>query len=367
MSQAIYVAGTGQHRGKTLVSLGLAAALRDRGFIVRYMKPVGQRAIPWEESLVDEDVILLHQMDGLTPNVPCASPVTLPHGFTTRFLRGDCDSATLRDRIAQSFAELSDGADLVLVEGTGHAGVGSVVGLCNAAVAALLGARVVIVTPGGIGRPIDEFALNRALFDQHGVRIIGVIANKFHEERREQVEPLLRCWFERQGAPLLGAIPYEPLLTELTLRQIATEIGAKVLCGEEALDQHIRECVIMSTPHQLLELVRPGVLALIPGSRDDLLLTAMTCAHLTHLAPGFIAVCLTDDALPQPSTLQVVCQSGVPVIASPRDTYQVAAEISDLVAKMTPNDEEKIELCKRLVAQHVDLDALLHGALGVEE
>ena len=42
--------------------------------------------------------------------------------------------------------------DYVIIEGTGHAGVGSVFNLSNAQVARRLNAKVIIVAAGGIGR-----------------------------------------------------------------------------------------------------------------------------------------------------------------------------------------------------------------------
>ena len=63
--------------------------------------------------------------------------------------------------------------DMLLIEGTGHAGVGAVIGLSNAAVAAMLGAPAVIVSEGGVGRPIDEIVLNKALFERAGVHVAG--------------------------------------------------------------------------------------------------------------------------------------------------------------------------------------------------
>ena len=72
--------------------------------------------------------------------------------------------------------------DLLVIEGTGHAGVGAVVGLSNARVAALLEAPVVIVSEGGVGRPIDEIVLNHALFERDGVRVVGAVVNKVDVE-----------------------------------------------------------------------------------------------------------------------------------------------------------------------------------------
>ena len=50
--------------------------------------------------------------------------------------------------------------------------------LSNAQVAKMLNAKVIIVASGGIGRPIDEISLNKALFEKVGVDILGVIINK---------------------------------------------------------------------------------------------------------------------------------------------------------------------------------------------
>ena len=46
----------------------------------------------------------------------------------------------------------------------------------------ILSAKVIIVASGGIGRPIDEIALNQALFEKAGADIIGVIINKVQSE-----------------------------------------------------------------------------------------------------------------------------------------------------------------------------------------
>ena len=50
--------------------------------------------------------------------------------------------------------------EFVVIEGTGHCGVGSVLGWNNARVAATLGVDVVLVANGGIGSTFDDLALN---------------------------------------------------------------------------------------------------------------------------------------------------------------------------------------------------------------
>jgi len=360
----LYIAGTGQHSGKTFVSLGLVEALIERGLKAHYMKPVGQRAIQWGEDRVDNDVVLIHEVCHLRTRPGMANPVTLPSGFTTEFLTSGKSSTPLMRRIQQGFEAVSQDADIVVIEGTGHAGVGSVVGLSNAEVARLLGARAVIVTGAGVGRPIDEFALNRALFDARGVCITGVIANKIQSHRLAEIKQLLEKWFAAQSVPLLGALPFEPALTYLTVRQIVGEIGAQVVNGEDVLDRRVRKCIIGAAPaHRLLPFLEEGVLAIVPGDRDDLILAAVSCDELDPEAAGTVAICLTSGILPQQSVMRIIKESRVPVIASERGTYDVASEISSLVAKTMPGDVAKVELAKQLISRYVELDVLLDRLL----
>src|SRR5699024_9193429 len=94
------------------------------------------------------------------------SPVHIPRGFTKAYIAGEVVE-DLDARILSAHATFRD-HDVLLVEGTGHAGVGAVIGLSNAVVAKSLGTPAIIVSEGGVGRPIDEIVLNAALFAKEG-------------------------------------------------------------------------------------------------------------------------------------------------------------------------------------------------------
>ena len=91
------------------------------------------------------------------------SPVHIPRGFTKEYIAGEVVE-DLGARIVAARDTFRDDHDMLLIEGTGHAGVGAVIGLSNAVVAAMLGAPAIIVSEGGVGRPIDEIVLNASLF-----------------------------------------------------------------------------------------------------------------------------------------------------------------------------------------------------------
>lgn len=159
-ARQIFLAATGQNRGKTTASLGLFSAFAGRGLNTAFMKPVGQRWIMLDGAPADEDAALMRAVFHLPDPTHLLSPVQIPRGFTRRVIEGEVVE-DFNARILSAQREMARDRDLILLEGTGHAGVGAVIGLSNADVAALLGAPVIIVSEGGIGRPIDEIVLTR--------------------------------------------------------------------------------------------------------------------------------------------------------------------------------------------------------------
>ncbi|MEO7334266.1 MAG: AAA family ATPase, partial [Gemmatimonadales bacterium] len=199
----VFLAATGQNRGKTTTSLGLMAAIAARGRRIGFVKPVGQRYVVVDGTRADEDAVLMKAVFDLPDALDDMSPVTLPRHFTTDFVMGRIESDLARE-MTDAVGRVAAGKDLLVIEGTGHAGVGAVVGLSNASVAALLDVPVVIVSEGGVGRPIDEIVLNRALFERHGVRVLGAVVNKVDIESHPDLPEILGRGLAQHGLDLLG-------------------------------------------------------------------------------------------------------------------------------------------------------------------
>src|SRR5471032_1523881 len=207
----VFIAATRQNDGKTTTSLGLIAALQKHFPRVGYIKPVGQRFVEIEEQKIDEDSVLMDAVYHLDCPLGDMSPIAVEPDFTRKYLQSSNNEVLVR-KIQKAFDRVAWEKDFVLCEGSGHAGVGSVFDLSNAQVAKILGAKVIIVTQGGIGKPIDEVALNQALFEKEGVEIIGVILNKVLGEKMDFITEFARRGLKRKGLELLGVIPHEQIL-----------------------------------------------------------------------------------------------------------------------------------------------------------
>ena len=159
----IYVAATHQHVGKTTTSLALLSGLSKRFDRVGFIKPVGQQHVPVEVPVVgdgdrtetirvDKDVCLVREHFGLNHcSYRSMSPCLIGSGYTKQFIDGNIRLDQQLDDIVRGFKDIDAASDVVLCEGTGHAGVGSLVGASNAKVASMLGADMILVANGGLG------------------------------------------------------------------------------------------------------------------------------------------------------------------------------------------------------------------------
>lgn len=354
----VFIAATRQNDGKTTNSLGLLGALQKRFGRVGYIKPVGQRFVEVDAEKIDEDSVLMDRVFRLNCPLVDMSPIAVEPDFTRRYLQSSNFDALVK-RIHKAFDRVAWEKEFVLCEGTGHAGVGSVFDLSNATVARLLNAKVVIVTRGGIGLPIDEVNLNRALFEKEGVEVIGVILNKVLPEKHDYITEFAEKGLKRKGLKLLGVVPHQPILSSPTMDLVRDVLDAEVLNQEHHSHNIITRVVIgaMGAP-RAAKLFRPGVLLIAPGDRDDILKAA---AEYLKAGGPMAGIVLSDDIEPSAAMLKLARTLPCPVLRARGDSYHVASEVHDLTVKIRPDDTEKIRLVQDLIAKHVKLDKILEA------
>jgi len=354
----VFIAATRQNDGKTTASLGLLSAMQDVYHRIGYIKPVGQRFVEIEEQKIDEDTILMDRVYQLNCPLVDMSPIAVEPDFTRKYLQTSNREALVK-RIETAFDRVAWEKDFVLVEGSGHAGVGSVFDLSNAQVAKIVNAKVIIVSRGGIGKPIDEVALNQALFEKEGVEIIGVILNKVIPEKIEFVCEFARRGLKRKGLELLGVIPHQRMLSSPTLGLIREELRAEMLNPSKQLQNLVDDVVVGAMGvHNAINFFNKGVLLITPGDREDIVVAASTPVGANAQLAGIV---LTGNLRPSSAVLKVIQGMSFPVLLAKDDSYEVASKVHDLTVKTRPDDAQKISLIRNLIAEHVDVDKILNA------
>jgi BioD-like phosphotransacetylase family protein len=356
----VFIAATRQNDGKTTASLGLISALQQHYPRVGYIKPVGQRFVEIEEQKIDEDTVLMDAVYRLNCPLVDMSPIAVEPDFTRKYLQSSNNEALVK-KIQLAFDRVAWEKDFVLCEGSGHAGVGSVFDLSNAQVARILGAKVIIVTQGGIGKPIDEVCLNQALFQKEGVEVIGVILNKVVGQKVDYITEFARRGLKRKGLDLLGVIPHQSILSRPTLDLIREELQAELLSTPDRLDSLVEDVVVGAMgARSAMSYFKHGVLLITPGDREDIVLAA--CTGMDDQDDGKMAgIILTGDLRPGPGVLKVIRSMPIPVLFTSQDSYQVASKVHDLTVKTRPRDAEKISIIRDLIARNVNLSKILES------
>ncbi len=357
----LFVAATRQNDGKTTTCLGLFAALRKIYGKVGYIKPIGQRFIEIDGVMIDEDSFLLNSIYDVEVPIEAMSPVAIDGTFTRRYIDDPENTRpVLVDKIVRAFDRTSFQKRAVIIEGSGHAGVGAVCDLSNAKVARLLGAKAVIVAGGGIGKPVDEIALNLSLFEKEGVDVVGAIINKVHPDKADIVRHYTGNALARMGLPLLGTIPEQRQLLAPNLSQIVEEVNGRWLNGRTAgAHGRITQVVVGAMAARgIIDLFRPGVLIITPGDRDDVLLAATASAGVSS-QPLVSGIVLTRNVLPHPKLMEMLARTSIPIVITADESYAVASKIHSMTVKTQPDDADKIPIIQRLFAENIDMDMLV--------
>lgn len=358
----IFLSSIHQDAGKTTVSIGLYQAFRERKLKTAFMKPVGQQYVSVGDLNIDKDSYLIGEVFHCNKKLKEMSPVTIGKGYTEKYIFNP-HRDQLKDSIEKSFRTLTKAKDAIIVEGTGHAGVGSVIDFSNADVAALLGSKVIIISEGGIGKSLDEIMLNKALFDLKNVEILGIIVNKVLQDKYDKIKVTLGKGLENKGLRLLGVIPVDPILSSPTIEEIKERFDFELLCGELKSSYRVEHTIVAAMePHNMINYLKKGTLVLTSGDRVDNILVAVSSHLVNETGRQVAGIILTGGLKPSAKIIDLLKKSQIPVLLTNDDTYTVAGKIEHLTCKIQKTDKDKIKEATDLVKKYVDVDAILANA-----
>ena len=358
-TRRIFVAATRMNDGKTTTCLGLTAALQSMGMHVGYIKPIAQRIVQSGDDQVDEDTLLIEGLFNLDIPIAAMSPVAIGPDFTKQYLENPEEiGPQLKDRICRAFDRAAYGKDIVVVEGSGHAGVGSVFGASNADNARVLRSKALLVAAGGIGKPIDEIALNKALFDKAGVEVVGAILNKVMPDKLEFIRDFAGRGLRKLGVPLLGVVPLQETLVYPNLDQVADETKARWIHQPAGLRRVRRVVIGAMSARRSAEYQRvPGTLVIVPGDREDLLEAFLAAGGGKSLT----GVIFSNGLLPNDDIVRRLKEAGLPMAAVEAESFAVTARINNMTVKTMRQDSDKIPIIEKMIAESVDIRGLLRA------
>lgn len=355
MCKKIFVAATGQHCGKTTTSLSLLHLARKKYDRVGFIKPFGPKRTNYLGQFVDIDAALIAHVYGMEDQLSLMSPVVLDAYTTRNVLEGKDNPQNYLQQIRQATEELEKQCDFLIIEGAGHSGVGSVVGLNNAQLARQLDAPVLIVGGGGVGNVIDALQLNLALFRETGAEVRMILLNKLIKVKRENTLKYLQLAFKNSPIQVVGGFNYSPILANPTMRYLSELLQVELHGNDEQASQIVHHVQLgAASTQRVIDLLQESTLLIVPSSRSEVLVTLTTLYNLPEFK-NKIAGLVINGVLPVSDIVQrIIDNAQIPYMRTADCMANIYTTIQEDVAKIGAADEEKIALIQQLAESELD-------------
>ena len=360
MATKIFIAASGQNIGKTTISISLLHRAQQKYGRIGFMKPLGPKPALLRGLSVDKDAALIAQVFGLSKDLRYMSPVVVYPETSRLAIDGKISLSELSDSILSAYAELERRCDFIVIEGSGHPGVGSVLKLSNARIARMLDAPVLMITGGGFGNVIDTVAMNTALFKLEGAEVRGVLVNKVYADKRDVMLDYLQRALSDQPYTVIGGFDYKTVLANPTLRRISRLLDIPFHGNRRETGRIINHVQIgAASTQRVTEMLKESSLLLVTSSRDELLVTLANLYQMPEYRPLISGLIIPGIAPVSTITQRIIDRSNIPYLRTQKySTAELYRIITEDVSKITAEDTEKLELIRSLANDRLDFDAI---------
>ncbi|MDW7740142.1 MAG: phosphotransacetylase family protein [Bacillota bacterium] len=347
--KAIYFSGKAGG-GQTATALGIGLKLRKEGLKVSYFKPLGFRKGSVRKD--DEDVILMREVFGLPFASDIISPVTINRNYLTAHFPGDKDNVL--NKLKSAYKTLSDGYDVVLIDGIIEPYVGHNQGLDDFNLAKVFDSVVLPIIKADDDFQLDLNMLYLDLWNINKLKILGTVFSNVSQVQMNKCTSVYKPMLEGKGISVLGITPYQPILSAPTVTEFYDVLNGEILASPDHMNRIVEEVVVgtMTIESALGYLRRAPNKALVTGGdRSDLALTA--------LETSTSVIIFTGGLYPDVRVLSRAEEKGVPVILVHEDTFSTLENLHRVYWSINPDNKEAIKLVEDTIDKYVDWKSIL--------
>lgn len=356
MSKAIYIATSEAESGKSMIALGLMSMLLGKTKKVAYFRPI----IPnYPDNVMDNHIHTILNHFGLDQSYEESYALT---GTEVIHKKANNQDGELIDIIIEKYKRLEAKYDFILVEGTDFLGEGVFIELdLNVLIAKNLGIPVIIVSNAknkSVEETVSSIHLAFDSFDEKEVMVLAVVANKVPPDSMSGLYDNLREVIPQKT--MVYAIPYFGSLDNPTIRELADVLNAKVLFGENFLNNQGGNFIVgaMQLRNFLRRLIE-NCLVITPGDRADIIMGALQ-AHLSANYPKISGIVLTGGIVPEEPILKLIegLTQVVPIILVEDGTFETANMIGSARSHIYADNKQRIYTSIESFEKYINVDEL---------
>ena len=336
----------GPHAGKSLVALGLMELLSARAQAPGFFRPIvsSGEGPDAQLELVRARYGVAAEYDELYALSDTEAQAAIAAG----------DHAEIEKRVLEAYRRLAARFDVIVCEGTDFAGSSPALDFdLNAHLANAIGAPVLVVVRGsGADEVAGAVSVARESLVSRGCQLFGVIVSRVPLGSEVEVSRALE---PQGGEPPVYVIPEQPELTNPTVAEVATALGAEPIGdARDGLGREVRAIRVagMGVGHFLADL-EEATLVIVPGDRDDIAV-ASVASTLSAEIPAIAGLVLTAGYELDPGVRRLVEGAPFPVMTVPDRTYDVATRVSSVRPQLTVGGERKVAAALGAFSSSVD-------------
>ncbi|RIW17475.1 phosphate acetyltransferase [Algoriphagus lacus] len=355
MTNAIYLTTTEPFSGKSIFALGLVNLLASKTDKIGYFKPI----ITVKKKQRDRRLELIKQ------HFKLALPYEDMYAFTIEKAFKEINrnnEAVLIDTIIDKFQRIQESSDFVVVEGTDFAGISRNVEYNgNVSIAKNLGIPAAIIlncAHKSVAEIVEQAISTTNSFTSNGVQVLTLVANKAEVGHEKEISQKLKEALSEDI--LISTIPVHLELSNPTMEEIRDAMGATVMFGENLLTNRVDHVIVGAMQlRNFLQRLKNNTLVITPGDRGDIIIGALQ-ANISKNFGKISGLILSGGMLPEDSIVQLVegLETVVPILQVEEATFEVVTQVSNIKARISADDKEKIAIAIRLFEQGVDEKAL---------
>ncbi len=329
--RSLYLGSVVEKSGKSMVTLGLAKNFQGQ---VGFFKPFKERLMREGDRVIDQDAYLMRHVLNLDKPEEVLCPFTY-----------DVFRAARMDDVKAAYKKAACDCDMMLIEGTREVTTGYLNDVSGLAIAEATGSDLVLISTPETAA-LDKIAMLYKLSEKYKINVKGVILNKTDDLS-------VANFLESKGIKVLGCVPHIPEMTYFTVKEVAEALSANVLVGEGHMDRVVEGVFIgaMTMETALKYMRRHRRKAIITGGdRSDIQLAA--------LSTDTSCLILTGGMYPANQVVSKAYEKGIPILVTRYDTLATSEMVEHLIARIEPQDSEKVRLVEKAIAENVDLEAV---------
>lgn len=352
--KTLYIGSINEFSGKGMLAMILAMRLRADGYRIGYMKPLGRPTSSVPGMAMDGDAEFMKEVLDLKEPLGNICPVVLTQDIFIKAMQGA--DLRLTEKVAASFKTVSQGKDVVLIEGANTLYDGTYLDLAPVKIIKLLDAKALVI------ERYEDLVCTDCILTAGNVlktRMVGTVINHVPAKAATYINELLVPFMKGKGIDVMGAIPVDPFLSAVSVEELCDALNARLLCCEDALDEYVERFSIGAMDvDSAIKYFRktPNKAVITGGHRSDIQIAALETSTKCLI--------LTGDQNPSEMVVGKAMMAGVPILVVREDTLTTVEKMEAIVGKVHFRGEKKIERAKELIAANFNY-GLLYNKLGL--